>query len=110
VATGATVVSIIRITASTELRETVELSTVIPLLVNGGIAGTVLAVFLYLVVGGHLIPGHIYQEKREECEELKAALASERARGDAAVAAAATTRDLLLAIGGRRALALEDEE
>lgn len=85
-----------------------ELSTLIPLLVNGGIAGIVLAVFLYLVIGGHLIPGHLYQEKREECEELKAALASERARGDAAVSAAATTRDLLLAIGGRRVAPEED--
>ena len=87
-----------------------ELSSLIPLLVNGGIAGTALAVFVYLVVGGHMVPGHVYQEKREECEELKAALASERARGDAAVAAAATTRDLLLAIGGRRALAPEEKD
>lgn len=81
-----------------------ELSGLIPLLINGGVAGVVLAVFIYLVVSGHLVPGRVYQEKREECEELKAALASERARGDAAVAAAATTRDLLLAIGGRRAV------
>jgi hypothetical protein len=87
----------------------VELSALIPLLVNGGIAGVTLAVFIYLVVGGHLVPGRIYQERCEECEELKAALASERVRGDAAVAAAATTRDLLLAIGGRRALASEDK-
>jgi hypothetical protein len=77
------------------------------LLVNGGIAGVALAVFVYLMVGGHIVPGHLYQEKREECEELKAALASERARGDAAVAAASTTRDLLLAIGGRREVAPE---
>ena len=87
-----------------------ELSGLLPLLVNAGVAGISLAVFLYLVVGGHLVPGHVYRDKAEECEELKAALASERARGDAAVAAAATTRDLLLAIGGRRALAPEDEE
>jgi hypothetical protein len=85
----------------------VELSGLIPLLVNGGIAGVALAVFIYLMVGGHMVPGHIYQEKREECEELKAALASERARGDAAVAAAGATRDLLLAIGGRREVAPE---
>jgi hypothetical protein len=87
----------------------VELSALIPLLINGGIAGVALAVFTYLVVGGHMVPGHIYQEKRDECEELKAALASERARGDAAVAAAATTRDLLLAIGGRRDMAPEEK-
>ena len=87
-----------------------ELSALVPLLVNGGIAGVALALFVYLVVGGHLVPGHIYQEKREECEELKAALANERARGDAAVAAAAATRDLLLAIGGRREVAPQEDE
>lgn len=83
--------------------------TVLPLFVNGGIAGVFLAVFVYLVVGGHMVPGHIYNEKREECDELKAALASERARGDAAVSAASATRDLLLAIGGKRALAPEED-
>lgn len=87
-----------------------ELSTLVPLLINGGVAGVILAVFLYLVVAGHLVPGHIYQEKREECEELKAALGNERARGDAAVAAAATTRDLLLAIGGRREVAPQEDK
>lgn len=85
-----------------------ELSSLVPLFVNGGIAGIFLAVFIYLVVGGHLVPGRLYDEKSTECEELKAALANERARGDAAVAAASTTRDLLLAIGGRRALASEE--
>lgn len=83
--------------------------SVVPLFINGGIAGVFLAVFVYLIVAGHLVPGHVYEEKRDECEELKAALASERARGDAAVAAAATTRDLLLAIGGKRALAPEED-
>jgi hypothetical protein len=86
----------------------VELSGLIPLFVNGGIAAVALALFIYLVVSGHVVPGYIYQEKRDECEDLKAALASERARGDAAVAAASTTRDLLLAIGGRH-VAPEDK-
>lgn len=85
-----------------------ELSAIVPLLVNGGIAGVVLAIFVYLVVAGHIVPGHVYDEKKEECEELKAALQSERARGDAAVAAASATRDLLLAIGGRREVAAEE--
>jgi hypothetical protein len=88
----------------------VELSGLIPLLTEGGIAGVILAVFIYLIVGGHLVPGHIYQELRNDHEDLKAALASERARGDAAVAAAATTRDLLLAIGGRREVAPEKQK
>lgn len=79
-----------------------ELSGLIPLFVNGGIAAIALILFIYLVVSGHMVAGYIYREKRDECEELKAALAAERARGDAAVAAAATTRDLLLAIGGKR--------
>lgn len=87
-----------------------ELSSLVPLFVNGGIAGVFLAVFVYLVVAGHLVPGRVYEQKRGECEELKSALASERGRGDAAVAAASTTRDLLLAIGGRRALAPEDKD
>lgn len=79
-----------------------ELSSLVPIL-NYGIAGIMLALFLYMMVGGHLIPGHIYEAKVAECEEYKAAINAERARGDAAVAAAATTRDLLLAIGGQRA-------
>lgn len=87
-----------------------ELSGLVPFFINGGIAGIFLAVFIYLIVGGHLIPGHIYQERRDECEDLKAALNSERARGDAAVAAAAATRDLLLAIGGRREVAPPKDE
>lgn len=87
-----------------------ELSGLVPLFVNGGIAGVFLAVFIYIVVAGHLVPGHVYRDLREENEELKAALASERARGDAAVSAASATRDLLLAIGGKRALAPEDKE
>ena len=85
-----------------------ELSALVPLLVNGGVAGVVLAIFVYLVVAGHIVPGRVYDEKKEECEELKAALQSERARGDAAVAAAAATRDLLLAIGGKREVAPEE--
>ena len=87
-----------------------ELSGLVPLFINSGIAGIFLALFVYLIVGGHLIPGRLYEEKRTECEELKAALASERARGDAAVAAAATTRDLLLAIGGRREAVAPEEK
>lgn len=84
-------------------------TSIIPLFVNGGIASAYLALFIYLLVAGHMIPGHIYKDLREENEELKAALASERARGDAAVSAAGATRDLLLALGGKRALAPEDK-
>lgn len=87
-----------------------ELSGLIPLFINGGVPAVTLAVFIYLLVSGHLVPGRNYQEKHDECEELKKALNAERARGDAAVAAASTTRDLLLAIGGKSALVPEDKE
>lgn len=80
-----------------------ELSGIIPLVINGGVPAVFFAIFLYLIVAGHLVPGRRYDEKKEECDELKAALASERSRGDAAVAAASATRDLLLSIGGRDA-------
>jgi hypothetical protein len=86
----------------------VELSGLIPLLVNAGTAGVVLAVFLFLMISGHLVAGRMYRDKQEECDELKAALASERARGDAAVAAAAATRDLLLAFQGARSVAQKE--
>lgn len=79
---------------------------ILPLLYNGGTAAVILGLFIYLVVAGHLVSGRTYEEMKAECkaenEELKAALTSERARGDAAVAAAAATRDLLLALGGSR--------
>jgi hypothetical protein len=81
----------------------VDLSSSVSLLINGGFAGVVLAIFLYLIIGGHLVPGSVYKDKDEECKELKAALVAERQRGDAAVAAAAATRDLLIALRGTSA-------
>lgn len=85
-----------------------ELSGLIPLLVNAGTAGVALAVFLYLIVSERLVTGGIYRDKKEECEELKAALVAERARGDAAVAAAAATRDILLSLREHRPVAKEE--
>lgn len=78
-----------------------DLTSLVPLFVNGGIAGVFLLIFVWLIIDGHLVPGHIYRDKCEENSELKSALTSERGRSDAAVAAAATTRDLLLSIGKR---------
>jgi hypothetical protein len=42
----------------------------------------------------------MYTDKKEEAAEYKRALEAERARADAAVTAAAATRDLLLALRG----------
>jgi hypothetical protein len=80
-----------------------DLSGVVPYVIDGGTSAVFFSIFLWLMVSGLLVPGNRYDEKQRECEELKAALVSERARGDAAVAAASATRDLLLAIGGRDA-------
>lgn len=74
-------------------------SSLVPYLINGGVA---LVVFFLLGVGW-LVPGWVYREKREENAELKVALDHERERSDAAVAAAAATRDVLLSLRGRYA-------
>lgn len=74
-----------------------DVSGLLPYLINGGVA---LLVFLLLGTGW-LVPGWAYKEKTEEIRELRAALSSERDRSDAANAAAAATRDVLLSLRGR---------
>lgn len=69
-------------------------SALITVLLNAGIAGVVLV----LVILGILQPRSAVEDRKEEIRELKAALTAERQRADAAVAAAATTRDILLAL------------
>lgn len=64
------------------------------LITGGGVAG----VFCILFILGLIVPRSALDDRKEENRELKAALAAERQRADAAVAAAATTRDILLAL------------
>lgn len=87
-----------------------DLTDLVPLIANGGVAAVVLVVFVYLVVGGHLVSGKIYESKVAECEKLKEAVAAERGRGDTAVAAAAAVRELLLAVRGGAASVAEQEK
>lgn len=72
-------------------------STLLPYIVNGGVALVVMG----LMVTKHIVPGWTYDERTEELRELRAALAHERERSDAAVAAAAATKDVLLSLRGR---------
>lgn len=72
-----------------------ELGSTLSLLIDGGFAGVVLGLFMWLIIMGHLVTGKSYEEKQKECNELKSALTAERARGDAYVAAAMATRDVL---------------
>lgn len=74
-------------------------ATFLPYIVNGGVA----LVVMCLIIVKMLVPGWLYQEKQEELKELKQALEHERDRSDAAVAAAAATRDILLSLRGRYA-------
>ena len=69
-------------------------STLVSVLINAGVAGVVVVMFIL----GLIVPKAILTDRKEEIRELKAALAAERQRADAAVAAAATTRDILLAL------------
>ena len=69
-------------------------STLVTILTNAGIAGVFVVLFIFQVI----VPKSELDDRKEEIRELKAALAAERQRADAAVAAAATTRDILLAL------------
>lgn len=69
-------------------------STLVSVLINAGVAGVVLVLFILRLI----VPRSELDDRKEEIRELKAALAAERQRADAAVAAAATTRDILLAL------------
>lgn len=69
-------------------------SALIPFIVNGSLA----VVVIILIISQVLVPGWIYRDKKAEADELKKALDIERQRGDAAVAAASATRELLQSI------------
>jgi hypothetical protein len=69
-------------------------SALLSALSSAGVAG----IFCVLFVTGLVLPKSVADDLREENRELKEALASERDRADAAVAAASATRDILAAI------------
>ena len=69
-------------------------STLWNVLTGAGVAGVFCVFFLI----GLIYPKGYVDDLREELKELKGALAAERDRADAALAAAQATRDLMTAI------------
>lgn len=76
-------------------------STLATILTGAGVAG----VFCVLFICGLIYPRSVVTDKDAEIAELKQALAAERQRGDAAVAAAAASRDVMAAFQAGRQLA-----
>jgi hypothetical protein len=74
-----------------------DFTSLFPYIANGSIA----IVVVILILAGVLVPGWMYKDLKKENAELKRALGSERTRGDAAVEAARTSRDVLLSLRGR---------
>lgn len=76
-------------------------STLVSILTGAGVAG----VFCVLFICGLIYPKPVVADKDKRIAELEAAVAAERQRGDAAVAAAAASRDVLVAFqAGRQAV------
>lgn len=73
-------------------------STLVTILTGAGVAG----VFCVLFIVGLIFPRSVVTDKDAEIAELKQALTAERQRGDAAVAAAAASRDVLVAFQAGR--------
>ena len=69
-------------------------SLILPLITGSGVAG----VFCVLFVLGLVFPRQVVTDLKAENGELKAALKDARAQADAAITAAAATRDILAAI------------
>ena len=69
-------------------------SLVIPLITGSGAAG----IFCVLFITGRVFPKSVVDDLKAEIAELKAQNIADRAKGDAAVAAASTTADILSAI------------
>lgn len=69
-------------------------SVLITGLLNGGVAGVVVLLFVF----GLIFPKSVVTDLREERDALKTAVANERDRADAAVAAAQASRDLMAAL------------
>ena len=76
-------------------------STLVSILTGAGVAG----VFCVLFVVGLIYPKAVVADKDKRIAELEAIIAAERQRGDAAVAAATASRDVLMAFqAGRQAV------
>ena len=76
-------------------------STLVTILTGAGACG----VFCVLFITNLISPRAVVNDLKAEIAELKAALAAERQRADAAVAAATATRDVMAAFqAGRQAV------
>lgn len=69
-------------------------SALLSILTSAGVAG----VFCICFIMGLIFPRTVVEDLKSENRELKEALASERDRADAAVAAASATNNILAAI------------
>jgi hypothetical protein len=73
-------------------------SSLVAVLTGSGGAAAVLGALLICFMTGIIYPKSVVADKDDEIAALKQALATERTRGDAAVAAAQSSRDLVAAI------------
>lgn len=76
-------------------------SALLSVLSSAGVAG----VFCVLFICGLIVPRFVVADKDAEIDELKEAVAAERDRANASVAAASATRDVLAAIQLGRSIA-----
>ena len=76
-------------------------STLVSILTGAGACG----IFCVLFITGLIYPKSVVADKDKRIAELEATVAAERQRGDAAVAAATASRDVLVAFqAGRQAV------
>jgi hypothetical protein len=69
-------------------------SSLVTILTNAGICGVFVLLFLF----GYIYPKSVVADLKEENAALKQALDSQRDRADAAVAAATSTKDVMVAL------------
>lgn len=79
-------------------------SVLITGLLNGGVAGIVVLLFVL----GLIFPKSVVADLREERDALKTAVANERDRAESAVAAAQASRDLMAALQAGITMARQD--
>lgn len=73
-------------------------SSLILIFVNAGVAGVIAVLF----ITGLIYPRSVVQDKDKRIALLETTVAAERQRGDAAVAAASASRDVLVAFQAGR--------
>jgi hypothetical protein len=70
-------------------------SSLLPFL-NVGVAGVILVAFIF----GWIVPKWVYDDRVKECHELRVSNENERKLATSALAEAAATRDILIALRG----------